>query len=541
MGTISRRDFLGTGALAAGALAFGPSFWRTALAAPASAGPGPYGAPGPPDANGIGVPPGFRVRQIARAGQPVEGTAYPWHIFPDGQSTYALNDGGWVLVSNSESIAASGAGSSAIRFDANGQIVDAYRILAGTNVNCAGGRTPWGTWLSCEEHDSGQVWECDPLGRRIPLNRPAMGLFKHEAAAVDPIGKRLYLTEDQPDGCFYRFTPAAFGDLSNGTLELMVGVPGGPVTWAPVPDPSGITSATRKQVATAAHFNGGEGVWYDSGFVYFTSKGDSRVWSYDTRTQVLDVLYDGKATPEAGLTGLDNITVTRSGDLFGCEDNGEAEFSVGIISREREAARFLTVSGPNHSGSELAGVIFDPSGTRMYFSSQRAFGTGAVYEVTGPFRTDPPAGAVAGSGDPKPLDPDAPGTAGGPADSPGLKISAAKRATISRLLRRGIVVNLSIKQPGRVTLALRTTDLDSETRSTGAEEPKTVTLATAERTYKRAGRYKLLLKPRGRIRNRLKGHGTLTARYTVQAHAPSGFIQVANRRVRVAGSAARKR
>jgi uncharacterized protein len=535
MGAINRRDFLGTGALAAGALAFGPGFWRTALAAPAPAGPGPYGAPGPPDANGISVPSGFRVREIARAGQPVEGTAYPWHIFPDGQSTYALNDGGWVLVSNSESVAASGAGSSAIRFDANGEIVDAYRILAGTNVNCAGGRTPWGTWLSCEEHDGGQVWECDPLGRRVPLNRPAMGLFKHEAAAVDPIGKRLYLTEDSPDGCLYRFTPTVFGDLSSGTLEVMVGSPGGAVTWVAVPDPSGITSPTRRQVAAAAHFNGGEGVWYDSGFVYFTSKGDSRVWSYDTRTQVLDVLYDGKATPEAGLTGLDNITVTRSGDLFGCEDNGEAEFSVGIITREREAARFLTVSGPNHSGSELAGVIFDPSGTRMYFSSQRAFGAGAVYEVTGPFRTDPPAGAATGSGDPEPLDPDAPGTAGGPADSPGLKISAAKRATVSTLLRRGIVVNVSIKQPGRVTLALRTADLDSETRATGAEEPKTVTLATAERTYKRAGRYKVLLKPRGKVRNRLKGHGTLTARYTVQARGPSGFIQVANRRVRVAG------
>jgi hypothetical protein len=161
--------------------------------------------------------------------------------------------------------------------------------------------------------------------------------------------------------------------------------------------------------------------------------------------------------------------------------------------------------------------------------------------VTGPFRTDPPAGAAAGSGDPAPLDPDTPGGAGGPADGPGLKISAAKRVTMSTLLRRGIVVNVSIKQPGRVTLALRTADLDSDTRPSGVEEPKTVTLATAERTYRRAGRYKVVLKPRGRIRNRLKGHGTLTARYTVQARAPSGFIQVSNRRVRVAGSRTRKR
>jgi uncharacterized protein len=533
MAGISRRDFLGTGALAAGALAFGPGFWRTALAAPATAGPGPYGAPGPPDANGISVPPGFSARQIARAGQPVEGTAYPWHIFPDGQATYALNDGGWVLVSNSESVAATGAGSSAIRFDANGQIVDAYRILAGTNVNCAGGRTPWGTWLSCEEHEGGQVWECDPLGRGVPLNRPAMGFFKHEAAAVDPIGRRLYLTEDEPDGCFYRFTPTLFGDLSSGTLEVMVGSAGGPVTWEPVPDPSSISGATRHQVDSAAHFDGGEGVWYDSGVVYFSSKGDSRIWSYDTRTDVLDVLYDGEATPAAGLTGLDNITVSRSGDLFGCEDNGQDEFSIGIITREREAARFLTVSGPSHAGSELAGVIFDPSGTRMYFSSQRQNGTGAVYEVTGPFRLDPPPEAAAGTGDAEPLDPNAPV---GPAalGHMGLKISAARRVTLSTLLRRGILINVSVRRPGEVTVALRTTDLERDRGERGAtDRPRIVTLATAKRTFTRAGRHQVLLKPRGRIRDRLKGRRTLTARYTVQARTASGGLQLANRRVMI--------
>ena len=539
VGEISRRDFLGTGALAAGALAFGPGFWRTALAAPASAGPGPYGAPGPPDASGIGVPPGFSVREIARAGQVVEGTAYPWHIFPDGQATYALDDGGWVLVSNSESVVASGAGSSAIRFDAGGQIVDAYRVLAGTNVNCAGGRTPWGTWLSCEEYDYGQVWECDPLGRQIPFPRPALGLFKHEAAAVDPVGRRLYLTEDQPDGCLYRFTPTTFGDLSAGTLEVMTGAPGGAVAWERVPDPSAIAGGpTRKQVAAATHFDGGEGIWYDSGVVYFSTKGDSRIWSYDTQTQVLDVLYDGKATPEAGLTGLDNITVSRSGDLFGAEDNGQDSVDIGIITRDRVASRFLTASGPNHSGSELAGVIFDPSGTRMYFSSQRAFGTGAVYEVTGPFRTDPPAGATAtATGDPDPLDANREGTAGAGADSPGMRISAANRVAMSTLLRRGIRVNVSIKRPGRVTVALRTAELDGELRSTGAvAEPRTVTLATAQRDFARAGRYQILLKPRGRVRDRLARHGTLTARYTVQSRAPSGFVEVANRRLRVAGA-----
>ena len=142
----------------------GPAFWRDALAATARARASAYGALGPPDANGLRLPPGFTAREIARANKPVPGTAYPWHIFPDGQATFPAPGGGWVLVSNSESLAPSGAGSSAIRFDADGSIAAAYRILSGTNANCAGGGTPWGTWLSCEEHDYGVVWECDPSG-----------------------------------------------------------------------------------------------------------------------------------------------------------------------------------------------------------------------------------------------------------------------------------------------------------------------------------------------------------------------------------------
>ena len=83
-----------------------------------------------------------------------------------------------------------------------------------------------------------------------------MGLFNHEAAAVDPVGKRVYMTEDEGDGCFYRFTPTAYPDLSSGTLEVLVGAPGGPVTWARVPDPSQITGGpTRDQVPGAATFS----------------------------------------------------------------------------------------------------------------------------------------------------------------------------------------------------------------------------------------------------------------------------------------------
>ena len=76
------------------------------------------------------------------------------------------DDGGWIYVSNSETPPQVGGGASALRFSSNGDIVDAYRILSDTWQNCAGGATPWGTWLSCEETDAGHVWECDPLGER---------------------------------------------------------------------------------------------------------------------------------------------------------------------------------------------------------------------------------------------------------------------------------------------------------------------------------------------------------------------------------------
>ena len=78
-------------------------------------------------------------------------------------------------VSNSEVPAAGGA--SALRFGPAGAIQDAYRILSGTTLNCAGGPTPWGTWLSGEEFANGQIWECDPFAASQGIARPALGTF----------------------------------------------------------------------------------------------------------------------------------------------------------------------------------------------------------------------------------------------------------------------------------------------------------------------------------------------------------------------------
>ena len=375
-----RREFL---AGAAG-LALGTTFWRGALHAQARAAASSYGALGAADAQGLRLPPGFRSRLIARADQLVTGTGYPWHIYPDGQATFPAPGGGWVLVSNSESVAPSGAGSSAIRFRANGEIETAYRILAGTNANCAGGGTPWGRWLSCEEHDYGHVWECDPQRAGQGTIRPALGTFNHEAVAVDTATGALYMTEDRPDGGLYRFTPDQPGRLGSGLLEIALDDGPGRLRFAPVPDPGAVFTPTRRQVAGTRAFNGGEGIWYDGGTVYFSTKGDNRVWSYETATGALGTIYDGGGP----LTGVDNLTVNPAGEVFVCEDGGDMEICV--IEPDGTVAPFLQLTGeaaagPADRGNELAGVIFDPSHRRLYFSAQRAYGFGAVYEVTGPF------------------------------------------------------------------------------------------------------------------------------------------------------------
>ncbi|MFE0786585.1 alkaline phosphatase PhoX [Streptomyces mutabilis] len=383
---MERRTLLRT-AVVGGSAVLGGALWRGAAhAAPAQPGGGPYGALGAPDANGIRLPAGFTSRVIARSGQRVAGTSYTWHNAPDGGACYA-DGSGWIYVSNSE-INPSG-GASAVKFSATGTITSAYRVLSGTRQNCAGGRTPWNTWLSCEEVDRGYVYETDPWGVKAAVRRDAMGRFKHEAAAADPVREVVYLTEDVSDGCFYRFRPTTWGDLSSGTLEVLVAgsATSGPVTWAKVPDPSGAT-ATRNQVSGAKRFNGGEGCYYADDTCWFTTKGDNRVWQYDAAARTIELAYDDSlvtsGTPP--LTGVDNVTGSSSGDLFVAEDGGNMEICV--ITPSDVIAPFLRIDG--QSGSEITGPAFSPDGTRLYFSSQRgtsgSSSGGITYEVRGPFR-----------------------------------------------------------------------------------------------------------------------------------------------------------
>ncbi|MFI0356420.1 alkaline phosphatase PhoX [Actinomadura sp. 9N407] len=384
---LNRRMFLRATAIAGGTTAFSGALWHQAFAGPAQPGPGPYGALLAADANGLQLPQGFTGRILARSMQRVAGTRHTWHAAPDGGACFRDGDG-WIYVSNSEVPLVGGV--SAVRFGADGTVASAYRILNGTTLNCAGGATPWDTWLSCEEHDFGLVYETYPQGGKSAKPRPAMGRFKHEAAACDPERQVVYLTEDQSDGCFYRFRPSTWGDLSAGTLEVLVGSDVGPVSWAKVPNPRIWTTAPRDQVAGAMRFDGGEGCYYAGGICYFTTKGDQRVWSYDAAAGRLDLTYDDDLVTggEPPLSGVDNITGTSSGDLYVAEDGDDME--INLITPEGTVAPFLRLNG--HDDSEITGPAFSPDGSRLYFSSQRGksgfiAGTdGYTYEVTGPFR-----------------------------------------------------------------------------------------------------------------------------------------------------------
>lgn len=525
---LNRRELLRAGLAGAGALALGPAFLRRAFAAgPVTVGPGPYGALQPYDSNGIALPPGFTSREIARGASPVMGSnpPYVWHNATDGQATFGSlganggPDGGWILVANSEMPAPGAGGVSGVEFAPDGGVERAYRVLTGTTSNCAGGPTPWGMWLSCEEHDQGQVWECDPSGARPGVARPALGVFKHEAACVDPVRQRLYLTEDQRDGCLYRFTPSVYPDLSSGLLEVARVDGAGGVSWAAVPNPGGgALQPTRNQVAGATRFDGGEGTWYDRDFVYFTTKGDDRVWALNVVTSRLEVLYDPEVVgPDAPLSGVDNITISPAGDIYVCEDGRDHDIC--LITPDFEISRFLKLDRTIHGGppsgpiegNETVGVVFDPSGTRMYFGAQRSFGVGGnpnlpagvVYEVSGPFRSP------------------------GLSTFSGLRVRARRRMSIERFLRHGLPIDLELDGTAGVRAELR-----APTVARG-DKSRFATVGTLETDVAVEGRTTLRIEPTKRAKRVLADRDALVARLKVVATGANGHRAVARRRVKL--------
>jgi hypothetical protein len=274
-------------------------------------------------------------------------------------------------------------------------------------------------------------------------------------------------------------------------------------------------------------------MWFDSGIVYFTTKKDNKVHSYDTRSGRYELIYDEATTPGSPLSGLDGITVSRSGDLYLCEDGGDLD--VCLITPERVVSRFLKVTGAAHDGSELSGVTFDPSGTRLYFSSMRAFGNGATYEVSGPFRGDGPSSAPLVFGAAAPTDKPVDAPVDAPAAEPRIRVRAHREMSLAKFVRRGIEVEVEVSGPGSVSLALRSGEvLAAFKRGDTEPQPRSLMLARTKRHLTGAGTHTVRLRPNREIRRKLlRARRASRVMLTAQLTTRDGTVDVASRRLRL--------
>ncbi|MCC6142854.1 MAG: DUF839 domain-containing protein [Candidatus Hydrogenedentes bacterium] len=459
--TLSRRHFLKTAAATTlGFGGLGSLFARSAFASPRSNAIAEGFGPLLPDPAGIfDLPAGFRYKIISRIGEEMsDGLLVPGD--PDGMGAFPGPEGLTILVRNHEISANTPelggyglkrerlstldashfydyghgeqpglGGTTTLLYDTRSQeLIRQHISLAGTERNCAGGPTPWNSWISCEENvqraeglyekDHGFVFEVPAaaIGPVKPHPIQAMGRFNHEAIAIDPHSGVVYLTEDRPDSLVYRFIPQVPGVLTEGGRLQALAVRGRkmldtrnwdehavspgdsfPVYWIDLEDILSPNDDLRMQgyLKGAARFARGEGMWYGNDAVYFacTNGGHAQkgqIWRYvpsavegqhheNDYPGVLELFVE----PNDGglIDNADNLTVAPWGDLVVCEDGLGEQFLVGV---RPDGSIYKIGRNATPGNSELAGATFSPDGTTLFVNIQHE---GLTLAITGPWQT----------------------------------------------------------------------------------------------------------------------------------------------------------
>ncbi|MGH7664243.1 MAG: alkaline phosphatase PhoX [Gemmatimonadaceae bacterium] len=469
MSALGRRDFLRRSAFAAGSIAVAPSLAgliacgeraesTDSARAPldrAQRGNGGYGGLSPSaDCPELMIPAGFTCRALSRTRAPsLANASFTVPQALDGMAAFPLPNGNIRLIRNHEmrDAAAStlplgdpdisydrlgGGGTTSLEVEPGDErdLAAEFVSLSGTQVNCAGGPTPWGSWISCEEttegtargrtRDHGYAFEVHALatGPVSPTPLRAMGRFVHEAVAVDPKNGMVYETEDasfdpaegRPGAGFYRFIPLIPGALAAGGLLQMLAVRGAPnyntasgqsrgvtlpVEWVDIddPDPAGAEmdpSAVFKQglARGGAIFQRLEGCWHGEGSIFCnaTSGGDARagqVWQYRPGDAGGELTLVFESPSRSVLKSPDNLCVSPRGGLVLCEDADGVLYVRGLTLRGQI---FDLVRSTSAEAPEFAGSCFSPDGRTLFFNTQgstQRLGSapGATYALWGPW------------------------------------------------------------------------------------------------------------------------------------------------------------